>query len=174
MLWWFAYNIPDSGVSEYSTTDTSNSGVGKYYVTQKKMKGVADSSSLNKPNKNKFRYMHAYFFIFLFFFYFYLYFYFFIIYVFGAGSSSTHMGWARPSQPSPVTGPSQWPAGPQHAWFSFMRAWHCAKVINYLRTVLNALKFRNKNEEEEKAYLATGCFAGVLACWAKISGGVHW
>jgi len=28
-----------------------------------------------------------------------------------AGSSSAHMGWARPSQPSPVTGPSQWPAG---------------------------------------------------------------
>jgi hypothetical protein len=25
-------NIPDSGASEYSTTDISNSGVGKYYV----------------------------------------------------------------------------------------------------------------------------------------------
>jgi hypothetical protein len=31
---------------------------------------------------------------------------FFIIYVFGAGPSSAHMGWARPNQPSPVTGPS--------------------------------------------------------------------
>jgi len=26
------WNIPDSGASEYSTTDISNSGVGKYYV----------------------------------------------------------------------------------------------------------------------------------------------
>jgi hypothetical protein len=95
--------------------------------------------------------MHAYFFIFLFFFYFSIFIaisIFFIIYLFGAG--------------------------PQHAWTSFMRAWHCAKVISYLRTVLNALKFRNKNEEEEKAYLAAGYFAGVLACWAKISGGVRW
>jgi len=27
------------------------------------MNGVADSNSLNKPNKNKFGYMHAYFFL---------------------------------------------------------------------------------------------------------------
>jgi len=33
MLWWFVYNIPDSGASEYLTTDTSNSGVDRYYVT---------------------------------------------------------------------------------------------------------------------------------------------
>ena len=32
MLWWFAYNIPDSDASKYSTTDTSHSSVGKYYV----------------------------------------------------------------------------------------------------------------------------------------------
>jgi len=37
------------------------------------------------------------------------FFYVFIIYVFWAGPSSAHMGWARPSQPGPVTGPSQWP-----------------------------------------------------------------
>jgi hypothetical protein len=35
MLWWFVYNIPDSGVSEYLTTNNSNSGVGKYYVAIK-------------------------------------------------------------------------------------------------------------------------------------------
>jgi len=35
MLWWFAYNIPDSGASKYPTADTSNSGVGKYYVAIK-------------------------------------------------------------------------------------------------------------------------------------------
>jgi len=36
MLWWFICNIPNSDVSEYSTTDTSNSSVGKYYVAKKK------------------------------------------------------------------------------------------------------------------------------------------
>jgi len=29
MLWWFVYNIPDSGVSEYLSSNNSNSGVGK-------------------------------------------------------------------------------------------------------------------------------------------------
>jgi len=32
MLWWFARNIPDSDASEYSTTNTFNSSIGKYYV----------------------------------------------------------------------------------------------------------------------------------------------
>jgi len=36
------------------------------------------------------------------------------------------------------------PAEPQHARTSFMRAWRCAKVINYLCTVLNALNFRKQ------------------------------
>jgi hypothetical protein len=35
ILWWFACNIPDSDASEYSTTDTSNSSVDKYYVAIK-------------------------------------------------------------------------------------------------------------------------------------------
>jgi len=35
MLWWFAYNIPDSSASEYLITDTSISGVSKYYVAIK-------------------------------------------------------------------------------------------------------------------------------------------
>ena len=34
-FWWPAYNIPDSSVSEYSATNTSNYDVGKYYVTKK-------------------------------------------------------------------------------------------------------------------------------------------
>jgi hypothetical protein len=29
MLWWFVYNIPDSGANEYSSSNNSNSGVGK-------------------------------------------------------------------------------------------------------------------------------------------------
>ena len=61
-----------------------------------------------------------------------------------AGPSSAHMGWARPSQPGPVTSPSQWPGWAKHAWTWFTRAWHCAKVINYFRTVLNALKFQKE------------------------------
>jgi hypothetical protein len=37
----FACNIPDSGISEYLTTDISNSGVGKYHVAiKKKFKSV--------------------------------------------------------------------------------------------------------------------------------------
>jgi hypothetical protein len=35
MLWWFAYNIPDSDANEYSTTGTSKFGIGKYYVAIK-------------------------------------------------------------------------------------------------------------------------------------------
>jgi len=35
MLWWFTYNIPDSGISEYSITDISNFSVSKYYVVRK-------------------------------------------------------------------------------------------------------------------------------------------
>jgi len=46
------------------------------------MNGVADSSSLNKPNKIKFKYMHAYFL------YFYILYFF---YFFGAGPSSAHV-----------------------------------------------------------------------------------
>jgi len=32
ILRWSTYNIPDSDVSEYLTTNTSNFDVGKYYV----------------------------------------------------------------------------------------------------------------------------------------------
>jgi len=64
------------------------------------MNGVADSSSLNKPNKNKFKYMHAYFL------YFYIL-YFIFFYCFWGWPSLAHMGWAGPSQPGQVSGPSQ-------------------------------------------------------------------
>ena len=50
--------------------------------------------------------MHAYFFIIIFYDF------------FGAGPSSAHMGWAWPSQPGPVTGPSQWLGS-----FTRRRAW---------------------------------------------------
>ena len=36
MLRWFTCNILDSDISEYSTTDTSNSSVDKYYIVKKK------------------------------------------------------------------------------------------------------------------------------------------
>jgi hypothetical protein len=35
MIFCFVCNIPSSGASKYSTTDISNSGVGKYYVGMK-------------------------------------------------------------------------------------------------------------------------------------------
>jgi hypothetical protein len=60
--WWFAYNIPDSGASEYST-DTSNSGVGKYYVVikQNKFKYIFLFPTLASVNKNKNKiYFYAY------------------------------------------------------------------------------------------------------------------
>jgi hypothetical protein len=38
--WWSAYDIPDSSVGEYSTTNTSNSSIGKYYM--KKMYDIPD------------------------------------------------------------------------------------------------------------------------------------
>jgi len=45
--------------------------------------------------------------------FFYLYIHtslFFLFFIFlGVGPSSAHVDWAGPSQPSPVTGPSQWP-----------------------------------------------------------------
>jgi len=56
-----------------------------------------------------------------------------------------------------------------------MRAWRCANVINYLGTVPNALNFqkRKKTMKAKEAYLVAGCFIGVVACRATISGGVR-
>jgi hypothetical protein len=63
---------------------------------------------VNKPVNLHYFYLSIH--IFFYFFYFFL-----IFFVFGAGPSSAHMGWAGPSQPSPVTRPSKWPG------------WDCAK-----------------------------------------------
>jgi hypothetical protein len=65
MLWWFDYHIHDSCVSEYSATDTSNSGVGKYYVTKKnKTYDISDSNISEWTNKiNLNQYMHIFLFV---------------------------------------------------------------------------------------------------------------
>jgi len=68
------------------------------------MNGVADSSSLNKPNKNKFKYMHAYFFIFYMFIF--LYFPFFIFYFFWAGLDPASPAWSL-AQASDPAGPHE-------------------------------------------------------------------
>ena len=68
------------------------------------MNSVANSSFLNKPIKINLNICMHIFYLFL-----YFYILYFFIYFFGAGPSSAHMGWARPSQPGPATGPSQWP-----------------------------------------------------------------
>jgi hypothetical protein len=44
MLWWFACNVHDSDVSEYSTTNTSNSSISKYYIVKKKTYDFPDSN----------------------------------------------------------------------------------------------------------------------------------
>jgi hypothetical protein len=64
------------------------------------MNGVADYSSLNKPIKINLNICMHIFFIF------YIS-YFFILLFFWVGPNLAHMGWARPSQPGPVIGPSQ-------------------------------------------------------------------
>ena len=92
----------------------------------------------------------------------------------GLGPAQPTWAGLDPAGPARSLGQASDPAGPQHTWTSFMRAWRCAKVINYLRTVLNALNFRKrKTKKTEEAYLVADCFAGVLACRATISGGVR-
>jgi len=44
MLWWFVYNIPDYGASEYSIANNSNSGVGKNSSTNNSNSGVGKNS----------------------------------------------------------------------------------------------------------------------------------
>jgi hypothetical protein len=52
--------------------------------------------------------MHTLFlFLFIFLLFYFSVFLFFLF--FWAGPSSAYMGWARPSQPGPAIGPSQWP-----------------------------------------------------------------
>jgi hypothetical protein len=58
---WSAYNIPDSGVSEHSTTDMSNSDIGKYYITKKY--DIPDSSASELTSKFEWKAKHTFFFI---------------------------------------------------------------------------------------------------------------
>ena len=70
ILWLFVWNIPDSGASEYSTTDISNSGVGKYYVGIKINKFKSSFflfptlASVNKQIKSIYFFTHTYYFYF--------------------------------------------------------------------------------------------------------------
>jgi len=67
-------NIPNSGASEYSTTDISNSGVGKYYVGMKINKFKSSFflfltlASVNKQIKSFFFMYTHYFYFYVFFF----------------------------------------------------------------------------------------------------------
>jgi len=79
----------------------------------------------------------------------------------GLGPAQPKWAGLDPAGPARSLAQASDPAGPQHAWTSFMRVWRYAKVINYLRTVLNALKLKKENEETEEAYLAADCLAGV-------------
>ena len=91
--------------------------------------------------------MHTHIFII---FYFHLFFYYF----FGAGPSSAHMGWAGPSQPGPVTGPSQWPVwAEQHACANPRVLLHCASELKFTCTVQKTLI--NWNNVREKKRLLT-------------------
>jgi hypothetical protein len=48
ILWWSTCNISDTNISEYSTTNTSNYVIGKYYVAKKKHMVFLPLASVNK------------------------------------------------------------------------------------------------------------------------------
>jgi len=50
MLWWFIYNIPDSGTNEYLILNNSNSGVGKNSTKNNSNSGVGKNSYLRKKS----------------------------------------------------------------------------------------------------------------------------
>jgi len=80
-------------------------------------------------------------------------FYFYTFYFFGAGPSSAHGGWAGPSQPGPVTGPSQWPGGAeQHACANARVFLHCASELKFTCTEPLPIKL-TKSKKERFAYL---------------------
>jgi len=69
---------------------------------------------------------------------------------FWAGPSSAHMGWARPSQPGQVTGPSQWPGwAEQHACANARVLLHCASELKFTCTVQMLIK---RNNARRKGY----------------------
>jgi len=86
-----------------------------------------------------------------------LFFYFFILF-FWAGPSSAHMGWARPSQPGPVTGPSQWPGWAKKLkarvkWIHACMNTAWSKLLSH--SVLVTIQFEMKMQKgmKKRAYL---------------------
>jgi len=74
------------------------------------MNGVADSSSLNKPNKNKFKYMHAYFLFFICLYFFIFYFLFFLFF-WGLGPAQPTWAGLDPASPARSLAQASDPAG---------------------------------------------------------------
>jgi len=59
----------------------------------------------------------------------------------------THMGWAIPSQPGPVTSPSQWPGwAKQHACTKFTRV---ATLFKWIKIHLNSVMLIMKQSRRE-------------------------
>jgi len=57
------------------------------------------------------------------------------------------MGWARPSQPGPATGPSQWPGwAQQHACANARVLLHCASELKFTCTVSKTLEIMQKKK----------------------------
>jgi hypothetical protein len=52
MLWWFVYDIPDSGASEYSIASNSNSSIGKNFTTNNSNSGVGKNFTTNNSNSD--------------------------------------------------------------------------------------------------------------------------
>jgi len=77
------------------------------------------------------------------------------ILVAGLGWAQPHRGWARPNQPGPVTGPSQWPAG-QTADARVKHFHACinsAKVIKLPSHCSNAIWTQKSKNKWKRAHL---------------------
>jgi len=60
------------------------------------------------------------------------------------------MGWAKPSQPGPVTGPSQWPGwAKQHACTKFTRV---ATLFKWIKIHLNSVMVIKAKREEDESW----------------------
>jgi len=81
--------------------------------------------------------------------YFYTFYFFF---VFLGWSSSAHMDWVRPSQPSPITSPRQWPGWAKSCTREVTsHVLHCAKVIKLpSHSVYKHNMQRMKGERKER------------------------
>jgi len=103
------------------------------------MNDVADSSSLNKPNKFKFKYMHAYFF-------------FQFFYFLGLGPAQPIWAGLDPASPAWSLAQASDPAGPRHACVNYSRMLCTGGELKlpppYTYTTIN--------EREWEAYLEAG------------------